>query len=279
MNDASKNEAQAWIGSVLLHVLFFLLLAFGGFFAIHRDDIQKPIDVVLYDADAGTGPGGGGGGGDGSPAPKEKAAAPASAPEEAMAVSSDSIPEPTQEEKASEQTPATENHQTDVNSAAADSTNANVSEDGTGTGGSGTGSGGGNGSGIGEGTGSGTGPGSGSGTGGGNGSGVGTGNGSGTGDGNAMRPKNPPVLLAASEPVYPERLRREGAEGSVYLRLIVGADGSVEEASVSESSGYDEMDAAAISAAYEYRFEPAENAYGDPVRCAISTAVHFRLNW
>ena len=61
------------------------------------------------------------------------------------------------------------------------------------------------------------------------------------------------------------------------VRLIVGADGSVEMAELVESSGYDEMDMAAMGAAQEYIFEPAENAKGDPVRCAIVTTIRFEL--
>ena len=273
MNNASKNDAQAWMGSVLFHVLIFLVAAFGGVFAkFQAPPDSSAIDVVLYDADFHDGRnGGGGGGGGGSPAPKANAAAPA----EEVVLSSDTPAELPKENSVSEN-PVQSEQQTADNTSAAET--AGTLENATGTGGSGTGTGGGNGSGIGEGTGSGTGPGAGSGSGGGIGSGTGTGVGSGNGDGSSLRPKTPPMLLSAAEPVYPERLRREGAEGSVSLRLIVAADGSVEEASVSESSGYSELDEAAVSAAYEYRFEPAENAYGEPVRCAISTAVHFRLN-
>ena len=93
-----------------------------------------------------------------------------------------------------------------------------------------------------------------------------------------MRPSVPPRLISAVEPAYPERLRRDGVEGVVSLRLIVGTDGSVESAEVVGSSGYDEMDSAARNAAYEYTFSPAENSAGDAVRCAISTAVRFQLN-
>jgi hypothetical protein len=37
------------------------------------------------------------------------------------------------------------------------------------------------------------------------------------------------------------------------------------------------MDDAAVAAAYRYRFSPALNVYDEPVRCAVSQTVQFRL--
>ena len=59
--------------------------------------------------------------------------------------------------------------------------------------------------------------------------------------------------------------------------MLVGTDGSVESAEVSESSGYGEMDAAAVNAAYGYRFSPALNVYGEPVACHITRRIRFDL--
>ena len=69
----------------------------------------------------------------------------------------------------------------------------------------------------------------------------------------------------------------EGIEGSVQVRMIVSASGSVESAEVSSSSGYRAMDKAAVQAAYGYSFSPALNVYGEPVRCAVTRTVRFVL--
>ncbi len=94
----------------------------------------------------------------------------------------------------------------------------------------------------------------------------------------AKRVSVPPVFLSGSAAAYPESLRAEGVEGAVTLSLVVGADGSVESATVVSSSGYPAMDAAAQAAAYTYRFTPAENAYGEPVRASGSKTIRFHIN-
>lgn len=93
----------------------------------------------------------------------------------------------------------------------------------------------------------------------------------------ARQPKTRPQLLSEASPQYPQRLADEGIEGSVQVRMIVSASGSVESAEVSSSSGYRAMDKAAVQAAYGYSFSPALNVYGEPVRCAVTRTVRFVL--
>lgn len=75
-------------------------------------------------------------------------------------------------------------------------------------------------------------------------------------------PKNPPVVadelrpLASPAPVYPGRARRLGFEGKVLLRVRIDDAGRVMAAKVAESSGFAELDAAAVKAARSWRFEP-----------------------
>ncbi len=279
IQEEPKNEYRALAMSVLVHFVIFVLIAMTGLFVkVKAIDQGKPIDVMVYDADAGDGGGGGGGGGE--PAPAD--AAPPSMDD--IVVKDEVMPELAKEEEKykevaqAEAQQAEEKEEQHSSAAASPNANVNTAPGGTGTGGTGGGTGGGNGTGNGPGNGSGTGPGSGSGSGGGNGSGHGTGNGAGDGNGDAQRPKTPPHLVSAVTPLYPENLRLQSIEGVVRVRLVVGTDGEVESASVAESSGYSDMDSAAVNAAYDYRFSPAENVYGDPVRCAITTTIRFRLN-
>ena len=271
----SNSEKRAFLTSLVIHLLVFLIITFAGNFKLgnHNKRIEQPIDVVVYDADAGlqkadtgsdkdsfatpksTGDGGGGGGG--TAAPMEKVEIPADAGSDQVTMVDKNKP------LVEDTTPF---KKTDYNPAYNPPDDVNRQEGGTGYGGTGGGVGGGNGTGIGTGSGSGIGPGEGSGSGG------------GSGSGNGVRPKVPPRLQAAVNPVYPENLRKKSIEGSVRVRIIVAADGSVESVSVSESSGYDEMDDAAVNAAYNYSFAPAEDADGNAVRCAISATVHFELN-
>lgn len=76
---------------------------------------------------------------------------------------------------------------------------------------------------------------------------------------------------------YPESLRKKNISGSVTVHVLVSAEGMVAEASVTESSGYAEMDEAAVQIAYQCQYEPAENEYGQPVAAERNMHIPFSL--
>lgn len=126
--------------------------------------------------------------------------------------------------------------------------------------------------------GNGTGTGTGSGTGSGNGSGNGNGSGSGSGSGEGRGvPVKPPRLLREVAPVYPASARNSGATGVVTVRILVGADGSVEDVTVVGSSGNGAMDNSVVTAVNKWRFSPAKDKYGQNARCRVTRAVSFSL--
>lgn len=124
--------------------------------------------------------------------------------------------------------------------------------------------------------GSGTGTGTGTGTGSGSGSGSGNGSGNGSGEGRGV-PVKPPRLLREVAPVYPASARNSGATGVVTVRILVGADGSVEDVTVVGSSGNGDMDNSVVTAVNKWRFSPAKDKYGQNARCRVTRAVSFNL--
>lgn len=72
-------------------------------------------------------------------------------------------------------------------------------------------------------------------------------------------PQTPPRQLSGSPFHYPEELWDAGVEGETVVRLFVTANGTVDSASVETSSGYAAFDSAAVTGAYDVRFEPARS--------------------
>ncbi|MGM9517179.1 MAG: energy transducer TonB [Acidaminococcus sp.] len=259
--DRKQRTWITWGSSVGIHVVLLLLIAATGIFSEAAHEPLETTDVALYDVSGGgDGSPAGGGGGGGS----ESTAAPESEP--AADVAADiSVPAEVLPEETSKQT------RKDWQKApTAGSRDGRTQSGGSGEGGSGNGSGGGHGNGHGTGTGDGEGDGSGSGRGHGSGGG-------GTANPNSQVPATPPQLTYRAQPSYPESLRKQNATGTVGVSFIVGADGSVTSASVDSSSGYPEMDAAALEAVYAYTFAPALNEAGKPVACRNHTNIHFAL--
>ena len=88
---------------------------------------------------------------------------------------------------------------------------------------------------------------------------------SGGGDAAPAAPPAPPVerveasLRAEATPEYPQELIEDDVEGSVTVKILVAADGSVESVKLVSSSGYSAMDRAAIAAGYRFQFNPGDN--------------------
>jgi protein TonB len=79
-----------------------------------------------------------------------------------------------------------------------------------------------------------------------------------------------------SQPVYPPASQRLGEHGTVVLRLFVLEDGSVADARIQESSGYPDLDYAALYEAYRWRLDPG-TVGGEPTRMWGKIAVTFKL--
>lgn len=257
MKQIEKLQAKArqrfgFCGSLIIHFILFVALAFSGVFAMQPPPADAET-VVFFDAG-----GGGGGGGD-----------------EAVADAADDGEE--QVEKVVEEETITlsdgKMEHKQVVKHVVKHVPAGAKK------GSCSGSGGGHGTGHGTGTGSGIGPGSGSGSGGGHGAGHGSGVGDGAGPGIARNPKVPPRVASTAAPVYPQALRDAGIGGRVVVRGVVGIDGRVESAVVVRSSGNSTLDNNALSAFYKWRFSAAKNDAGQKVRCYFVQGFPFVIEY
>ena len=232
------GECRAFGLSLLLHFLLFLIAAALGLFSIAAPTGNKaPIDVVLYDAGGDTGSAGGD-------------AAPAAAPAPAVddIVVQDKTVQPPQEQE--QQTRPMQNT---AGTASAGTTLGTPG--GQGTAGSGSAS-------------AGTGSGSGAGASGGDG---------GAGLGAASAPPRERVeasLRSEAKPEYPQELIDDDVEGTVTIKILVAADGSVEAVNVESSSGYRAMDQAAIAAGWRFQFNPGDNGQ----KSICTWIFHFQLN-
>lgn len=252
MKQIEKLQAKArqrfgFCGSLIIHFILFVALAFSGIFAMQPPAADADT-VVFFDA------GGGGGGGD-----------------EAVADAADDGEEQV-EDVVEEETitlPDGKIEHKQVVKHVVKHVPAGAKK----------GSGGGHGTGHGTGTGSGIGPGSGSGSGGGHGAGHGTGVGDGVGPGIARNPKVPPRVASTAAPVYPQALRDAGIGGRVVVRGVVGIDGRVESAVVVRSSGNSTLDNNALSAFYKWRFSAAKNDAGQKVRCYFVQGFPFVIEY
>ena len=213
--------------SLALHVILLLAAGALGLFSIAVPQTgDTPVEVTLYDA--------------GSPAAAaagDSAAAPAvSAVSDVVIVDKTLPPETPQETK-----PQTSNPQTSATSSKpSDGTQ-------TGTAGNSGSSGGGDTAGTKGGT---------SGT-----------SGGGETNGTPAPPAPPAERVAASlraeaKPEYPPELIEDDIEGSVSVKILVAADGSVESVQLTSSSGYTAMERAAIAAGYRFQFNPGDNGRG-----------------
>ena len=257
MKQIEKLQAKArqrfgFCGSLIIHFILFVALAFSGVFAM-QPPVADADTVVFFDA-------GGGGGGGGDEAVADAADDGEEQVEDVMEEETITLPDGKVEHK-------------QVVKHVVKHVPAGAKK------GSGSGSGGGHGTGHGTGTGSGTGAGSGSGSGGGHGAGHGSGVGDGVGPGIARNPKVPPRVAATAAPVYPQALRDAGIGGRVVVRGVVGIDGRVESAEVVRSSGNSTLDNNALSAFYKWRFSAAKNDAGQKVRCYFVQGFPFVIEY
>ena len=211
--------------SLALHVILLLAAGALGLFSIAVPQTgDTPVEVTLYDA----GPPAAAAAGDAAPAPA------VSAVSDVVIVDKTLPPETPQE------TPKqTSNPQTSATSS--------KPSDGTQTGTVGSSGSSGGGDTAGTGTKGGT---------------------SGTSGGEDAAPAAPPAppaervpasLRAEATPEYPQELIEDDVEGSVTVKILVAADGSVESVKLVTSSGYSAMDRAAIAAGYRFQFNPGDN--------------------
>ncbi len=82
-----------------------------------------------------------------------------------------------------------------------------------------------------------------------------------------------PVLLQAVAPVYPPKALEEGRQADVPVRLHIDENGVVTQVDVITPQGYG-FDEAAVEAAMQYVFDPAE-IDGQPGAIQVETTIHF----
>lgn len=249
---AKARQCFGFCGSLIIHFILFVALAFSGVFAM-QPPVADADTVVFFDA-------GGGGGGGGDEAVADVADDGEEKVEEVVEEETITLPDGKIEHK-------------QVVKHVVKHVPAGAKK------GSGSGSGGGHGTGHGTGSGSGIGAGSGSGRGGGHGAGHGSGIGDGTAPGIARNPKVPPRVASTAAPVYPQALRDAGIGGRVVVRGVVGIDGRVESAEVVRSSGNSTLDNNALSAFYKWRFSAAKNDAGQKVRCYFVQGFPFVIEY
>ena len=86
----------------------------------------------------------------------------------------------------------------------------------------------------------------------------------------------PPKPKRNIKPDYPKGARQRGEQGDVILEIRVNAEGTVDGVKVAVSSGFAELDEAAVRAAKAAKFSPARSGR-DPVASTARLKLQFKL--
>lgn len=86
----------------------------------------------------------------------------------------------------------------------------------------------------------------------------------------------PPKPKRSIRPDYPKGARQRGEQGDVVVEIRVNAEGTVDAVKVAASSGFPELDEAAVRAARAAKFSPARSGR-DPVASTARLKLQFKL--
>lgn len=87
----------------------------------------------------------------------------------------------------------------------------------------------------------------------------------------------PPMLIRYVPPQYPQLAQDAGIEGTVLIRVVIGVDGKVEQASVIQSDVTTAMERSALAAAKKFLFKPAKQRTV-PVRASMAVPIRFKIH-
>ena len=86
----------------------------------------------------------------------------------------------------------------------------------------------------------------------------------------------PPRPKRNIRPDYPKGARQRGEQGDVILEIRVNAEGTVDDVKVATSSGFVELDEAAVRAAKAAKFSPARSGR-EPIASTARLKLQFKL--
>lgn len=88
----------------------------------------------------------------------------------------------------------------------------------------------------------------------------------------------PPAVISKVAAPYPAAARQKGWQGTTVVRIQILADGQPGTLSIAASSGYADLDEAALQALRQWRFSPAKDAATrQPITCYTTIPIAFRL--
>ena len=86
-----------------------------------------------------------------------------------------------------------------------------------------------------------------------------------------------PKLITEPPAFYPTLSRRMGREGSVVVTFVVGTDGTVSDAVVTQSCGWSDLDNGAVARVLDEFYRPAsQNGHNVPVR--LKRTITYQLS-
>ncbi len=86
----------------------------------------------------------------------------------------------------------------------------------------------------------------------------------------------PPKPVVQRPAEYPDIARKVGMEGTVFVKMLLDLDGKVMRVAVVKSSGFPQLDTAAVACALDWEFSPAIQN-NRPVRVWLGTKIQFKL--
>ena len=89
-------------------------------------------------------------------------------------------------------------------------------------------------------------------------------------------PSSSADYLNNPKPAYPPVSKRLGEQGKVVVRVLIGADGTAQDAQIKDSSGFDRLDRAALETVRKWRYVPGKRN-GVPEAMWFNVPINFVL--